>query len=280
MGLVTPQTKAQAPAASGWMKTGAASAAAAQTEQAEAQKRKEEMGKAFRFWLEDGEEARITFVDGDLVETPNGKFLLPPRFYEHNLFLNGRWGNTFVCPEKTAPDSGEKCPICESGDRPALVALFTVIDHREYTSKNDASKKYKDTVKLYVATTGVFEQLNSLAQKVGGLAGTTWDVKRTGDKSPRVGNNFFPIPSPSNNQSKGDIAKLQQMYVMERLDPKTGQKSTVTKFVPLVYEQEIIFRTGDQLRQMGLGKPVTQVSGFGPQAQNTPAAGSNYADQL
>src|SRR5947209_7977676 len=117
-----------------FIKTGAESAALAQQAAVEAERKKEQQGKLYRFWLKDNEEARITFIDGEL--NADG-YLTPPRWYEHNLFLNGSWNNYFVCPEKTLPESKDSCPICESGDRPSLVAAFTIIDHRTYVGKKD-----------------------------------------------------------------------------------------------------------------------------------------------
>ncbi len=146
----------------------------------------------WRFWLKPGEEATITFVDGDL--SPEG-FLLPPRFYEHNLYLNGKHNNMFVCPEKTSPESGEKCPICEDPqERPSLVALFTVIDHRVFLSKEN--KQITNRPKLFVAKTQTVEMLNKLAAKLGGLSGQTFDVSRsTSEKSPSVGDLFMQVAS-------------------------------------------------------------------------------------
>lgn len=268
MALKAP-AEAQVPAKAGWMKTGEQSDQTAKADHAAYEKRKSEQGKAFRFWIDEGEEARITFVDGTLSEKG---YLLPPRFYEHNMMMNGKWGNLYVCPQMTNPDAGDKCPLCESGDNPSLVALFTIIDHREFKSKKDQGKVYKDTPKLLVAKSQSFEQLNKLAQKLGGLAGTTWDVSRAGDKSPNIGNNFFPV-----SQEK-DFAKLQQMYVREFVDPATNAKKKVTVFVPLNYENEIVYRSGDDLRKMGLGKPSTGVSsGF---AQPSGTGGTNYDAQL
>ena len=253
-----------------WLKTGQESAQVAKQDQVEAEQRKAEQGKMWRFYLKDGEEARITFVDGDL--SPEG-FLLPPRYYEHNLMLNGKWGNTFVCPEKTLPDSGEKCPICESGDRPSLVAVFTIIDHRTVKSK-DGTKTYKDLPRLFVAKGPTFELLNKLAQKRGGLAGTTWDAMRAGDKSASVGSAFDFV-------EKVAVEELRKKYVHEVTDPKTNQKTIQSFFVPANYEHEIVFRTGDQLRQMGLGKPSSApASGFGGYGGGQPAGDTDYSTKL
>ena len=257
---VTPQKTV--PSAS-WLLVGAKSDEATKAEEAAHAKRKEEKGKAFRFWLKDGEKAQITFVDGDLVD---GNHLQPPRYYEHNLYLNGTWGHTFVCPQSTNPGSGEKCPICESGDRPSLVSLFTIIDHREFSSK-DGSKSYKDSVKLLVAPSQPFLLLREIALKVGGLAGSRWEVSRSGEKSSRIGSSFYP-------ESKKTIEELRALYSYEDIDPKTGVKSTKTKFKALDYETEIIYRTSAQLLELGLGKPSA------PSFAQAPVDVSSYAKEL
>jgi len=253
-----------------FLKTGAASAALQKQYEVDAQKRKEEQGKMWRFFLLKGEkDARITFVDGEL--SPEG-FLTPPRYYEHNLYLNGNWNNFFVCPEMTNPGSGEKCPICESGDRPPLVALFTVIDHRIYTSQK-SNKTYQNTRKLLVAKPQSFEVLNQYAVKRGGLTGTTWDVSRIGDKAASIGSIF-------DFAEKKSVEELQKLYTQEVIDPKTNQKSVKTIFVPADYEKEIIYRDSDTLRKMGLGAPSPAAASMSP-AGNSPATGTvDYSTQL
>lgn len=227
-----------------WMKTGADSAELAKKEAEEAQRRKEEQGKMFRFWLDKGEECLVTFVDGDLDKQG---FLQPPRWYEHQMFLNNSWNNHFVCPEKTNPESGDKCPICEDGDRAYLVAAFTVIDHREFKGKND--KVYKDTAKILIAKSQSFEQLNKLATKLKGLAGQTFDVSRSkGDKSPAIGDMWLP-------GEKHDVTELMKKYTREVTDPKTNKKTTTSVFVPADYANEMVYRDALTLRKMGFGKP-------------------------
>ena len=251
-----------------WIKTGADSAAMAKKEAEDAARRKEEQGKMYRFWLEKGEECMITFVDGDLDKQG---FLQPPRWYEHQLFMNGSWNNLFVCPEKTNPESGDKCPICEDGDRPSLVAAFTVIDHREFKGKND--KVYKDTAKILIAKSQSFELLNKLATKLKGLAGQTFDVSRSkADKSPAIGDMWLP------SGDKGDLKSLQQKYVREITDPKTNKKTTLSVFVPADYSNEMVYRDGLTLRKMGFGKP----GGFqgGQQTQESTTTSTNYSDDL
>jgi hypothetical protein len=249
-----------------WIKQGDESAAMAKQAEAETVKRKQEQGKMFRFWLKEGEDVRMTFVDGALNHEG---FLTPPRFYEHQMYLNGSWNNQFVCPEKTNPGSGDKCPLCEAGDRPAMVALFTVIDHREFKGKTDIV--YRDTPKLLVAKSQTFELLNKIAMKRGGLAGCTFDVSRMGDKAASVGSMFDFV-------EKHDLDDLKKNLVRTYKDDK-GVEKTVSVFVAADYEKEIIYRDAAELRAMGLGKPTTP-SAAGGNAGNTPAGSGNYADQL
>lgn len=246
-----------------WLKQGAASADLAKKEAAAVELRKETQGKLWRFWLKDGEDAALTFVDGDL--SAEG-FLLPPRYYEHNIKLNGQFGNTFVCPEQTDPSSGHKCPLCEQGDKPSLVALFTIIDHRSYT-KDD--KTYTNQRRLLVAKAPSFEMLNKLAIKRGGLAGARFDVSRTGDKSANIGSMF-------DFTEKLEIDVLKKKYMRTYKD-KDGKEVTVCDFEPANYEEEIVFKGEDELRKLGFGKSgvAGNVSGFsGGQSSSQGAAGA------
>jgi len=252
-----------------FLKKGAESAKLAQRAAAEAEQR--QGNKAFRFWMKEKEEARITFIDGDLQEDgPHAGHLDQYRYYEHNLFLNGQWNNFFVCPERTNPDSGEKCPICESGDKPAFVALFTVIDHRQFTSSKDKTKVYKDTKKLLVAKPQTYELLTKHAIKRGGLTGCTFDASRIGDKSASVGSMFDFV-------EKKSVEDWKKLYQIERTDPKTNQKSKVSNFTPLEYEKEISYRTADELRKEVAADADVPFKAPG----GTGAAGSpDYSDEL
>ena len=228
-----------------FLKTGAESAKLAEKAKAEAEARKAEQGTMFNFFLKNGEEARITFVDGELSKEGN---LMPPRYYEHSMMEQGTWGHFYVCPEKTLQETKDKCPLCESGDRPALISLFTVIDHRTYQSR-DKTKTYVNTKKLLKAKPPTFEILNKLAQKRGGLAGVTFDVSRSmNGKAPSVGDLFDFV-------EKKEIDELKKIYLIEKVDPKTNVKTKETNFTPADYEKEIVFRTGDELRKIGYDKP-------------------------
>ena len=256
-----------------FLKTGAASAKMMQQAAAEQEARRSQENKLFRFWMKEKEEARITFVDGELAkEGALAGYLDPPLYYEHNLYLNGSWNNPYPCPEKTNPDSGDKCPICESGDRPSMVVLFTIIDHRSIPSTKDKTKVWKDTKKLLVAKKGTFDLLTKHALKRGGLAGCTFDASRVGDKSASVGSMFEFV-------EKHDIKELQKLYMVERVDPKTNLKIKMTNFTPADYEKEIQFRTGAELRKE-LNKGVQPDDVPFDASGGTGAAGPDYSKDL
>jgi len=251
-----------------FIKTGNASVALAEQAEKEAEIRREQTGKLWRFFLSQiknsskYEDARITFVDGDLNSEG---FLTPPRWYEHMMYLSGTWTN-FVCPEKTNPTSGDKCPLCESGDKPSLVAGFTIIDHRQY--KSQKGDIYADTRKLFIAKPQTFEILNKMAVKRNGLAGCSFDVSRTGDKSPSVGSVFDFC-------EKKPVMEIQAAYMKETTDPKTNQKTKGTYFIPADYENEIVYRTGAELTALVGGAPAQTTN-------NQQSSGStvDYAKEL
>ena len=133
-----------------------------------------------RFWMPEGGETSITFLDGDL----DGDGMLDElTYWEHQCKQSGHWRNWYPCIQ-----GEESCPICEAGEKNALVAIFTIIDHSEYTSKKGVT--YKDQKKLFVCKKGVLKRLRMLAGKRDGLRGVTFDVARIGDKSENVGDTF------------------------------------------------------------------------------------------
>lgn len=237
--------------AAAWMATGDQSAQMQEQHKVEQAQREAEYGKMRRFFIQDpGKEARITFVDGALG--PQG-FLVPPRFWEHNLNLGGKWGNYFVCPEKTMPAAGHKCPICASGDVAYLAALFTIIDHREFTASD--GKVYKDQPRLLVAKPQSFEMLNKVAVALGGLSCVTFNVGRSTKKAASIGDIYI-------NVAKGDLQELRMAHKFSIVDEKTKQEQWYTKFAVADYGTEITFRTPDELLKLGLGKPAG-VAGVG-----------------
>lgn len=210
------------------------------TKQADAdteRRRKESGNSVFRYWMPDGAEQQITFLDGKLSEAG---LLDVPRYWEHNLLLGGSWKNWYPCTKDEEP-----CPLCDI-KQPALVYALTIIDHREWEDKKDNTHEHER--KLYICKGDTYKRLSKIAAKREGLAGCTFDVSRIGDKAENVGNDFDFV-------EKLSLKKLAKKYGMETKGKTENNK--VCK--PYNYDEVIKYRTADELREMGLGsgdKPV------------------------
>ena len=205
-----------------------------QQAEADAAARKAAAGKkTFRFWMPDGAEQKITFLDGELSEAG---LLDVPRYWEHNLQLSGSWKNWFPCTKDEEP-----CPICDI-KQPALVYAFTIIDHAKWAEKKDTSKVHQHERKLYICKSDTFKRLSKIAVKRGGLTGCTFDVSRIGDKAENVGNDFDFC-------EKLSFKKLAKKYGME----KKGKTENNKVVQPYDYDDVIKYHTAAELRRMGLG---------------------------
>lgn len=227
-----PQSSGNKP---GWMKTGQAAKAAVQHADAMAEKAKEEAGKMFRFWMPVDSERTITFLDGG-VDAEG--MLDVPMWNEHRLKMNGDW-TTFVCTADQEP-----CPICEAADsKTSLVGVMTVLDHTAYKIQRgpNAGKVIQHNRKLFVCTRQTLKLLAKQAVKLGGLRGCTFDVQRTGDKEPGVGNQFI-------FQGKNDLAALAK---------ECGIKIEETQ--PADYSEEIVYRPAEELLALGVGKALNGI---------------------
>jgi len=257
---------ATATGSAGWMQKGTqASQEMAKQAAAETAARAAMQGKMWQFWLKDGEECQITFVDGALDDEG---FFAPLRYYEHTVKTGNKIDN-YVCPEKSNPALGQTCPLCEEGNRAYLVAVFTVIDHREFESTKTPGKVFKDSPKLLKAKPQSADYLAKIAQKRGGLAGITFDVSRHGEKSAAIGSHYDFVSKEEN------LEALEKKYTRTYKDDK-GKDVTETVFKPADYDTEISFLSEDDLRALGFGKGVAG----GMKATTTAAKSQNYDDQL
>jgi hypothetical protein len=152
--------------------------------EAKAQAAMDAAGKPWRFRIDGkklGQEFPITFVDGNL----NDEGMIDcPVFYEHTLFMAGKWQN-IICLESAQE---EPCPLCEVGHGPYLACAMTIIDHSEYKRKDGSVAK--DQKKLLIAKRTSLKVLQKIATKRGGLAGCRFEVTRTTEKEPNIGNMF------------------------------------------------------------------------------------------
>jgi len=235
-GPVAQQTQAKvqsvAAQAAPWFKTGKAAQEAVADADRKTEEKREASSRTWRFYLKEGEEGRITFVDGEL--DADG-LLMNPVFKEHNLMQNGKYGNFYICTSDSEP-----CPICEGGDEPSLVQAFTIIDHREIKSK-DQTKTYTNMRRLFVAKRNVMKLLQSKASKQTGLTGCTFDVMRTSANAPNTGDSFDFV-------EKNSVDELRAFFTKE--DDK-GKKETY--FLPVNYAEEFSYHDAKELRKMGFG---------------------------
>lgn len=250
------------------IKTGAQAAAALDEEKQKAAARQDANSKTFRYFMKPGTENMITFLDGDLDSET--KMFKQPFVREHNVFMNGRWNTHILCVSDNEP-----CPLCESASDQtqkvspgALIAFFTIIDHSEYQASN--GNVYANQIRLFAAKRQTVMMLAKHAEKNGGsLAGCTFEVSRSNDKSANVGDVFI---LDQKNSMEDIVASFE-----ERND-----KGEVTKAIaPLDYESEVIYKSADELRQMGFGHgggnaipSSDSVGGAGD------ASGQNYSDQM
>lgn len=234
-----PQAQAKSSGGLSFMKKGKAAQEAMAKEEHKAEQKAK--GTVMRFWLPKDKDGCITFLDGDLKDG----MLDIPFYYEHQVNMNGSWNNHFICTQDEEP-----CPVCEGGHSPSYVGVFTVIDHSEYVSKKDG-KTYKDQVRLLVAKRDSIKTLQKLAEKRGGLRGCKFDVSRTGDKSPSIGNVFDFTEKLTN-------AQLTKLYTVKGADGKVFDKSK-----PLNYEELLVgmYMPAKELRKLGFGSMSSPVGG-------------------
>lgn len=152
-------------------------------------------------------EARIVFLDSE------GFFI-----HEHNLKIDGRWGNMFTCVKEYGP-----CPICEAtNDKPTFTCYYTVIDTRKWPKKDGTiSKARKVLFPAKGTATDIIADLRK--EHDGNLRGLVVDVKRRSDKDPNCGREFKVAGrvDPS-KKFEGDMAKPYDY--MKVLAPPTGKE--------------------------------------------------------
>lgn len=233
-----------------FLKKGAAGAAAWNQAEAEHVARQEEMDKRVRrFYLPNGKDTKITFLDGDL--NPDG-ILDVTVVKEHQLNLNGSFRNWFLCTNHGG-DEAEPCPVCEGGDKPYVAGLFTVIDHTEWVDKQ--GKTHKNEVNLFVAKREALNILQKIATKREGLTGCTFDVSRAGAQSPNVGNLFELIVK----NPKVKVIKAFANGLKPLVEKGTFSKQTLC----LNYGEVLSYHGAKKLREMGFGTAMGAATGDG-----------------
>lgn len=167
-----------------------------------------------RFYLKEGEEAEIMFVDDS-----------PFNVYEHKVELNGKW-ETLICTKEW-----QVCPICRAfpKNKSSFTVYLTIIDFRPYT-KSDG-KVIKLQKKLYGAKFNMPKVLYDLNKRLKGLSSVLCKVKRYDAKSPSSGDYIEAIKRVK------DPLKL------------VGSKEDLT---PYDYEKVFAPFTDDELKALGI----------------------------
>lgn len=217
-----------------FLKTGKKAKAAFKREKIKDKKREEERGKLWRFFInkDDNDTThKITFLDGDLDE--DGQ-LSNPVYYEHNIQHNGKYIQFASCGDQE-PD-----PLQEMGQEPTLSQVFTIINHTKYET-NDG-KIYRDRKMLLVATKATIAKLEKIARKRGGLTGCTFEITRSNERAPRVGDTW----EFAKKRSRKELRK----FLLEKKNP-VSPKEIDELMTVADYQKEITYYTAKELIKLG-----------------------------
>lgn len=127
-----------------------------------------------RFRLNADEKGKIIYLDS-----------APVYVYEHNIKINGRWGNYFTCVKEIAQ---QHCPLCDRDDKPVYTAYLSVIDTRQFTRKDGSISKNRKV--LYPAKGATIKKIHGLIKKHGDLRGKMFEVTRYTPNEPNCGTDF------------------------------------------------------------------------------------------
>jgi len=167
------------------------------------EERKAQSGKLWRFRMKAGETKKVIFLDDN-----------PPIIEEHQLKLDGKWGNFYTCLKNL----GQTCPLCEAGDRPATTGFYTVIDRTEYTVQrgDNAGQKRADQLRVMAVKFKGLKQFKKFSAKYKGLAGCEFEADRTSDKAASVGD-MFVLEEKHDEDALLDIINAQRQQPIEHL---------------------------------------------------------------
>ena len=168
--------------------------------------------KVRRFWMKNGTDREITFVDPATINFNGQQIPTPIQYMEYNLNMNGHWRNWFTRPTDDSQDF-----LKELGHRASKVAALTVIDHSEWTDRK--GNAHKDEVVMYVVkrSSTVWKQIERFYSTHGSLQGQRFRISRMGDKSPGTGSLLEHI-----GQSEVYNPEIHKPYdYFEVLKPKT-----------------------------------------------------------
>ncbi len=139
------------------------------------------------FWITVGASKSVIFVDDE-----------PTTLQEHMIKLaNEKFFRPLTCIKKVYPEEPSCC--IELGQRDSyLVGYNTIIDCSE---KKDP--KYSYELQLFAGKLGTLKRLQIKKNAKGSLVNMKWTISRTGEKSPRCGDDFEYIQ---------DVKSMDELY--------------------------------------------------------------------
>ena len=135
-----------------------------------------------RFWMPNNSERKITIVDAPMINLNGMSIKTPFQFQEYNVQINGNWRNWFTRHPNPAEDL-----LAEMGHKASRVAVFTIIDHNEYTDKKGVVHKDKLCVYVIKRSLPIYSMWERAMARFGSLEGKTFLISRMGDKSSGCG---------------------------------------------------------------------------------------------
>lgn len=114
------------------------------------------------FWLKDGESRTIRFRKSNPIAS----------FGQYSVRVNGRWRRV------TKPAEGDKDLFEEKGLLAQYRAIYEIVDRTGYIDKN--KKRVKDRVCFFSVPMKIYEQIEKIREKRGGLIDRDYEITKTG----------------------------------------------------------------------------------------------------
>lgn len=141
------------------------------------QERVESMYGPKRFFLKEGQKAKVVFLDDE-----------PACIHEHNPKINGKWDQYFTCIKESNPDNPVCCEILGHDTR-RYVGYFTIVDCTQFKDKNGNIHQFE--VKLLPCRLQSLKLFQSKKDdKDGRLKGRIYNVNRSDKKQQNIGNDW------------------------------------------------------------------------------------------
>jgi len=138
----------------------------------------EQDGKPWRFWLAQGKETTVTFLDDH-----------PPVISEHWVrSAVHKGGDTYTCLSVL----NQPCPLCAAGDRAYVAGYYHI--HDGVAWKDKEGKDQAGRVKIMCAKAKSFKVIKKYSERFKGLTGMAFDVERSPERtSAAIGDMYIPL---------------------------------------------------------------------------------------